>query len=971
MTDSPAVILYDSTGTEIAVANGVAIPVGTRSILVAGTDGTNARTVLVDSSGRPVVVGAGVAGTPAGGILSIQGVGGGTPVPVSGSFTTGDTTATGNLNALNAAVSVAQAGEHSVGLQLAAGTLVGTIVPELSFDGGVTWVSTFFDDPTTGAKSASIVFASNNTATASSIIGAGGVSNVRVRVSAFTSGTAAITVKATQIDDPSTLFDGVAGGALPPTVAQVGGSDGTNLRALRTASDGTLRVDPTGVTTQPVSGTVTVNGTVTSNQGTAAALASAWPVKVTDGTNTMPTMDVASRAGFQKITDGTNTASVTAASALKVDGSAVTQPVSGTVTANQGTAAALASAWPVKVTDGTNTLPTMDVASRAGFQKITDGTNTAAVKAASTAPLATDPALVVAISPNSSLTATNPSVGSNNSAIPTSSTQVGGSDGTNLQAARVFDVDTSGGTQYVLGVGLRKAASGGSVEAGTASDPLRVDPTGSTTQPVSGTVTANQGTAAALASAWPVKVTDGTNTMPTMDVASRAGFQKITDGTNTAAVKAASTAAAAADPSLVVGLSPNSPLPAGTNTIGRTQSFLTSPNAVLANLFAFVSPYGTLRTSTEPSALFTETFEGGVLDTTVKWNATAVGGAASAVTNATLVLSIGTIGGDAAAISTQPTFAAQGIGFLVVGWIQQIEAAAVAGSHHFFGLGVPPTVWAVTTPLQNAVGFEQDTTGNLNAVIYQSGSIIFSQALTRPNDGAFHRYAVAVRSDLVVWYLDSIEVPVASANFLEPSITTLPFRVHVMNPVVAPGSSPVSVTAAIGVGDSSNTNHTLSDGKYPWQKANIDATGALKVANQFTAQLTNGNNSQLVVDPEIPAALEAIRQAIFFYGDLTVNSQHQEVRDVTVPRSQSKTVASSATSVLILEVNVGRTGATIFNDSTQVLYLNLDDQQASTTVYTVRMLPNAYYELPFHYAGAISGIWAAANGNARITEFLF
>jgi len=35
------------------------------------------------------------------------------------------------------------------------------------------------------------------------------------------------------------------------------------------------------------------------------------------------------------------------------------------------------------------------------FSKITDGTNTAAVKAASTAPVATDPALVVAISPNS------------------------------------------------------------------------------------------------------------------------------------------------------------------------------------------------------------------------------------------------------------------------------------------------------------------------------------------------------------------------------------------------------------------------------------------------------------------------------------------------------------------------------------------------------------------------------------------
>jgi len=119
-----------------------------------------------------------------------------------------------------------------------------------------------------------------------------------------------------------------------------------------------------------------------------------------------------------------------------------------------------------------------------GSAKITDGTSTASVKAASTAPVATDQALVVSVSPNSVLTAVNPSVGTNAAAIPTSSTQVGGSDGTNLQAARVFDVDSGAGTQYALGISLRKTASGGSVELGTGADPVRIDPTGTTAQPV-------------------------------------------------------------------------------------------------------------------------------------------------------------------------------------------------------------------------------------------------------------------------------------------------------------------------------------------------------------------------------------------------------------------------------------------------------------------------------------------------------
>jgi hypothetical protein len=82
------------------------------------------------------------------------------------------------------------------------------------------------------------------------------------------------------------------------------------------------------------------------------------------------------------------------------------------------------------------------------------------------------------------------------------------------------------------------------VIAGTATVNVGVQPSAAVTQPYA---VAQQGAAAALAGAWPVKVTDGTNVT---------------------AVKAASTAVAAVDPSAVVALSPNSPLPAGTNTIG-------------------------------------------------------------------------------------------------------------------------------------------------------------------------------------------------------------------------------------------------------------------------------------------------------------------------------------------------------------------------------------------------------------------
>ncbi|HEV2178344.1 MAG TPA: hypothetical protein VGU20_31105 [Stellaceae bacterium] len=84
----------------------------------------------------------------------------------------------------------------------------------------------------------------------------------------------------------------------------------------------------------------------------------------------------------------TNESLVTAGNPMPVSGTfwQATQPVSGTITANQGTANTLANAWPHELTDGTN--------------------GPVAVKAASTAAAAADKALVVAVSPNNSVAVT-------------------------------------------------------------------------------------------------------------------------------------------------------------------------------------------------------------------------------------------------------------------------------------------------------------------------------------------------------------------------------------------------------------------------------------------------------------------------------------------------------------------------------------------------------------------------------------
>jgi hypothetical protein len=93
---------------------------------------------------------------------------------------------------------------------------------------------------------------------------------------------------------------------------------------------------------------------------------------------------------------------------------------------------------------------------------------------------------------------------------------------------------------------------------------------------------------------------------------------------------------------------------------------------------------------------------------------------------------------------------------------------------------------------------------------------------------------------------------------------------------------------------------------------------------------------------------------------------------VTLTPSTSSTatptsVAASTSSVSLLSANSARKGATIWNNSTANLYVELA-ATASILAFTARVGAGGYYEVPFTYTGAISGIWDVANGSALVRE---
>lgn len=609
----------------------------------------------------------GVSGTPSTDVISVQGVSTGTSLPISGTVTatvSGVATAsnqttlgaqTTKLNDGTNTASISAAGAVKVDGSASTQPVSGTVTANIGTTNGLALDATLTGGTQTtritdGTNTASVKAASTAAiATDKSLVVAlspntptPSGTNVIGHVITDSSSTTAVTGNVTVVQPTGTSLHAVL--------------DTTSTTAVTQATAANLNATVVQATAANLNATVV--GTVTANAGTnlntsALALdATATKLNLAQASSTTaqtgPLMQGAvTTAAPAYTTAQTDPLSLTTAGALRTDASATTQPVSGTVTANAGSGTFTVSGT-VTANAGTN-LNTSTLSTSAnqtnGTQqsRVTDGTNVAAVKAASTAPIATDPALVVTISPNSpAITASNPSVGTNTSAIPTSSTQVGWKDGSgNLQAVSAANplpisgsitatnpsvsatgsappasatyvggsvttaapaytngqmsglslttagaarVDGSGVTQPVSAASLplpsgaatasnqttiatqTSMLNDGTNTIGTSAHPVRVDPTGSTTQPISGSVTATQATGSNLHvvvdTAPTTAVTQsGTFTVQPGNTANTTPWlASNNDGTNTQAVKGASTAAVAADKAAVVVLSPNSPI---------------------------------------------------------------------------------------------------------------------------------------------------------------------------------------------------------------------------------------------------------------------------------------------------------------------------------------------------------------------------------------------------------------------------
>lgn len=140
------------------------------------------------------------------------------------------------------------------------------------------------------------------------------------------------------------------------------------------------------------------------------------------------------------------------------------------------------------------------------------------------------------------------------------------------------------------------------------------------------------------------------------------------------------------------------------------------------------------------------------------------------------------------------------------------------------------------------------------------------------------------------------------------------------------------------------------------------------------------NINSIATLPALPTGSNAIGKLVansgIDIGDVTLNNALNSgtvdvntirVVDAGAANAAVTSVTAATAATALKAANTSRLGLTIFNNSASVLYVKLGTT-ASATDFSIKMAANSYYEVPFGYNGAVTGIWVTADGAALVTE---
>lgn len=266
------------------------------------------------------------------------------------------------------------------------------------------------------------------------------------------------------------------------------------------------------------------------------------------------------------------------------------------------------------------------------------------------------------------------------------------------------------------------------------------------------------------------------------------------------------------------------------------------------------APDGTLSIDEGPSSLLFEAFDGTL---TTQWT---TGGTAPVQASGQLTFSAATTLSVTSYITSVNTLQLFAESYLHIGWVVQLDTnSALANSTRWWGWGANAATPVATAPITNGAVFMCDyATGQFMAAIYSAGTRTQSVNLTKPTDGAFHRYLILFRTARAYFLIDDVLVAtIANPN---PAVTNLQFLIAgSANFTTGPSSAPTMVASVASAADGQGNNRGISDGKLHGvvaavKKASIASVAAdpsLVIAHSPNSPLPAGTNALGTVNPSV------------------------------------------------------------------------------------------------------------------------
>lgn len=204
--------------------------------------------------------------------------------------------------------------------------------------------------------------------------------------------------------------------------------------------------------------------------------------------------------------------------------------------------------------------------------------------------------------------------------------------------------------------------------------------------------------------------------------------------------------------------------------------------------------------------------------------------------------------------------------------------------------------------------------------------------------------------------------------------STLPATADIVRDVQKGGASgPKSQVVIIDRGGSGAEDLSPLDGVDITTPTAMPA-GGVGIRGWLSAIWTKLNGTLAVTGTFFQATQPvSIAATVAVSGTVTANAgtgtlATKETRSSTGTSTQPS-IATTAGGTTVLASNANRLGASVRNDGANDVFMLLGTGTVTSSVYTTKMSPGAYFEVPYGYTGVITGIAVTAAVTLRVTEY--